>query len=171
MVHFGEFFKTWSLRSNSVTRQVTFNRTKIDGKCQTLKTPNATFWMIFKHCALCVFWPVPISPKPLDRIWRNFVCVKNTFKGWCKTKNKMFGFRFFFPKYILILVVWVNFDYIFDFLAKNVSLIPDFKILVAVKRSTLNEIFEFSRQKSDEKSLNNGVFWQYFWVTHYFLAP
>ena len=68
----------------------------------------------------------------------------------------MFGF--FFPKYILILVVWVNFDYIFDFLAKNVSLIPDFKILVAVKRSTLNEIFEFSRQKSDEKSLNNGVF-------------
>ena len=70
----------------------------------------------------------------------------------------MFGFRFFFPKYILILVVWVNFDYIFDFLAKNVSLIPDFKILVAVKRSTLNEIFEFSRQKSDEKSLNNGVF-------------
>ena len=28
MVHFGEFLKTWSLRSNSVTRQVTFKRTK-----------------------------------------------------------------------------------------------------------------------------------------------
>ena len=31
---FGEFLKTWSLRSNSVTRQVSFNRTKIGGKCQ-----------------------------------------------------------------------------------------------------------------------------------------
>ena len=29
MVHFGEFLKTWSLRSNSVTRQVSFNRTNI----------------------------------------------------------------------------------------------------------------------------------------------
>ena len=37
MVHFGEFLKTWSLRSNSVTRQVSFNRTKIGGKCQKSK--------------------------------------------------------------------------------------------------------------------------------------
>ena len=34
MVDFGEFLKIWSLRSNSVTRQVSFNRTKIGGKCQ-----------------------------------------------------------------------------------------------------------------------------------------
>ena len=37
MVHFGEFLKTWSLRSNSVSRQVSFNRTKIGGKCQNPK--------------------------------------------------------------------------------------------------------------------------------------
>ena len=37
MVHFGEFLKTWSLRSNSVTRQVSFNRAKIGGKCQNSK--------------------------------------------------------------------------------------------------------------------------------------
>ena len=37
MVNFGEFLKTWSLRSNSVTRQVNFNRTKIGGKCQNSK--------------------------------------------------------------------------------------------------------------------------------------
>ena len=30
IVNFGEFFKTFNLRSNSVTRQVTFNRTKIE---------------------------------------------------------------------------------------------------------------------------------------------
>ena len=37
MVHFAEFLKTWSLRSNSVTRQVSFNRTKIGGQCQNSK--------------------------------------------------------------------------------------------------------------------------------------
>ena len=29
MVNFGNFLKTWSLQSNSITRQVTFNITKI----------------------------------------------------------------------------------------------------------------------------------------------
>ena len=37
MGHFGEFLKTWSLRSNSVTRQISFKRTKIGGKCQNWK--------------------------------------------------------------------------------------------------------------------------------------
>ena len=37
MVHFGEFLKTWSLRSNSVTRQVSFNMKKVGGKCQNSK--------------------------------------------------------------------------------------------------------------------------------------
>ena len=37
MVHFGEFLKTSSLRSNSVTRQVNFKWTKIGRKCQNSK--------------------------------------------------------------------------------------------------------------------------------------
>ena len=37
MGNFGEFLKTWSLLSNSVTRQVTFIRTKNGGKCQNSK--------------------------------------------------------------------------------------------------------------------------------------
>ena len=37
IVYYGEFLKTWSWRSNSVTRQVSFNRTKIGGKCQNSK--------------------------------------------------------------------------------------------------------------------------------------
>ena len=49
MVDFGEFLKTWSLRSNSVTREVNFNRTKIGG---TYRNSNATFWIIFKQCKL-----------------------------------------------------------------------------------------------------------------------
>ena len=55
MVHFGEFLKSWSLRSNSVTRHVSFNRTKIGEKCQN---SNATFWVIFKQCAFgtYLFW-------------------------------------------------------------------------------------------------------------------
>ena len=50
MFHFGEFLKTWSLRSNSVTRQVSFNRSKIGGKCQNWKIQMRDFWVIFKHC-------------------------------------------------------------------------------------------------------------------------
>ena len=49
MLNFGEVLKTRSLQSNSVTRQVTFNRTKNGGKCQN---SNATFWVIFKQCEL-----------------------------------------------------------------------------------------------------------------------
>ena len=36
----GEFLKIWSLRSISVTRQVSSNRTKIGGKCQSSKISN-----------------------------------------------------------------------------------------------------------------------------------
>ena len=55
MVHFGEFLKIWSLRSNSVTRQISFNRTKIGGKCQNKINSNVTFWGIFEYCAHIVF--------------------------------------------------------------------------------------------------------------------
>ena len=43
IVNLGESLNTWSLRSNSVTRQVTFKRTKTGGKCQNLKNSNETF--------------------------------------------------------------------------------------------------------------------------------
>ena len=49
MVDFGEFLKTWNLRSNSVTRQVTFDWKKIGEKCQNGKIENATFSVIIKH--------------------------------------------------------------------------------------------------------------------------
>ena len=47
IVYFGEFLKTWSLRSNSVTRQVSFNRTKIGGKCDILSNfqTMCTLWI------------------------------------------------------------------------------------------------------------------------------
>ena len=48
MVHFGEFLKTWSLLSNSVRRQVTFEKTKS-------KNSNVTFWVIFQLCVLLSF--------------------------------------------------------------------------------------------------------------------
>ena len=43
---FWRVLKTWSLRSNSVTRLVIFNRRKIGGKCQN---SNAIFWVIFSR--------------------------------------------------------------------------------------------------------------------------
>ena len=55
MVHFGEFMKTWSLRSNSVSRQVSFKRTKNGGKRQNWRKSNETFWAISKQCGHILF--------------------------------------------------------------------------------------------------------------------
>ena len=54
--------KTWSLKSNSVTRQVNFNRTKLVENAK-IKNSNATFWVIFKQCvpAQCAIWPQIVS--------------------------------------------------------------------------------------------------------------
>ena len=43
---FCQFLENRSLRSNSDTRQVNFNLTKIGGKSQN---SNGTFWVIFKQ--------------------------------------------------------------------------------------------------------------------------
>ena len=56
MVHFDEFLKTSSLWSNSVTRQVNFNRTKIGGKCQNSKVrleKKDKYENCFAVCLLC----------------------------------------------------------------------------------------------------------------------
>ena len=71
MVHFGEFLKTWSLRSNSVTRQVSFNKTKIGEKCQNSKIQmryfelfsNNVIWVerlreLVTYLATLGFWDV-----------------------------------------------------------------------------------------------------------------
>ena len=71
MVHFGEVWKTWSLRSNSVTRQVRFNRTKMGGQCPN---SNATFWVIIKQCD--VLWQIVVSCV----VW----CIHNAF--WHSTQ-------------------------------------------------------------------------------------
>ena len=56
MVHFGEFLKTWSLRSNSDTVQVSFNRTIIGGKCQTFKWDIlSNFQTTYVHLTLTNF--------------------------------------------------------------------------------------------------------------------
>ena len=62
IVHFGEFLKTWSLRSNSVTRQVIFNRTKIGRKRQNSKFQMRHFkW--FSNNVKKVEWTRPEGPR------------------------------------------------------------------------------------------------------------
>ena len=68
MVNFGEFLKTWSLLSNSVTRHVSFNSTKIGGKCQN---SNATFWV------LCVQKVLPDRSLLKDNSWWKMPEFKN----------------------------------------------------------------------------------------------
>ena len=74
MVHFDEFLKTCSLRSNSVTRQFSFNGTKIGGKSK--KNSNATFGVIFKQCdSNCSIWL--FKKKCLYSIFKAHLCQIN----------------------------------------------------------------------------------------------
>ena len=54
MVNFDGFLKNWSLWSNSVTRQVIFNKTNIGGKWQNWKIQMRHFCVIFNiFCKYC----------------------------------------------------------------------------------------------------------------------
>ena len=52
----GEFLNTLGLRSNSVTRQVSFNRTKIGGKCQNGKKFKCDILSNFQTMCNHVVW-------------------------------------------------------------------------------------------------------------------
>ena len=74
-VYFNEFLKIWSWRSNSVTRQVNFNRTKMGGKCQNWKIQMRHFgWFSNKIrllkvtiCNFCASSVMCKSPQSLMR--------------------------------------------------------------------------------------------------------
>ena len=74
MVHFGKFLKTWSLRSNSVTRQVSFNRTKIGGKCDILSNFQAMLWQ-----QILILLGLTSGPKIAQSV--------NTLPKYCVSKN------------------------------------------------------------------------------------
>ena len=58
MVHFGEFLKIWSVQSNSVTRQVTFNRTKTveNVQIQIFKCVIFSNFQTFCYCDTWYVW-------------------------------------------------------------------------------------------------------------------
>ena len=95
IVHFGEFLKTWSLRSNSVTRQVNFNRTKIGRKCQNWKNSNATFWVIFQHCEcndIYRSFHFAIRSQMSKSVAKDeFVHVRNDFERLAKNEERRHG--------------------------------------------------------------------------------
>ena len=117
MVHFGEFLKTWSLGSNSVTRQFSFNRTKIGGKCQK---SNATFWVIFKQCEWRekLFWKASFPPHIFCQFFKRYFsypklfsfdlgievhkCIHSNFL----TRNEMI-YNAFFPQLQDYLFLWI----------------------------------------------------------------
>ena len=56
MVHFDEFLKTWYLRSNIVSRHVSFNRTKIGGKYENWQIQMRHFGWFFILCVAGTLW-------------------------------------------------------------------------------------------------------------------
>ena len=76
MLHFGEFLKAWSLRSNSVTRQVNFNWTKISGKYNNLKNQIRHFEYFSNSVhKLGAWWITVIFANFLNQYLRRFFLV------------------------------------------------------------------------------------------------
>ena len=61
IVSFNSFLNTWSLWSNSVTRQVNFHRTNIGGKCQNWKKSNETFFGDFQTLCKSYLINLPVT--------------------------------------------------------------------------------------------------------------
>ena len=99
MVHFGEFLKTSSLRSNSVTRQVSFIEQKLVPK---FKNSNETFWVIFKQCDSVEY----VTIQSLTGIFvTNWVkhCNGNPVRNWSWVKHQLSFLANFF---LLLHVSW-----------------------------------------------------------------
>ena len=76
----------WSLGSNSVTRQVNLNRSKIGEKCQN---SNATFWVIFKHSVQLNLQSLQTVKSTEGPIFKgvNFVVVEGAAKTLIRKQN------------------------------------------------------------------------------------
>ena len=66
--YFGEFFKTLSLRSNSVTRHVTFNRTKIGGNAK-IQNFKCDILSDFQTLCCCKGYFQPKALKEMHAKW------------------------------------------------------------------------------------------------------
>ena len=105
MVHFGKFLKTWSLRSNSVTRQVSFNRTKIGGKCQNSKIQIRHFGWFSNTVNLVYqkeadFWTYGIHRHNLFVLHRILIAFSRHFVFRDKSRVKLCVLNF------LIEILW-----------------------------------------------------------------
>ena len=82
MVHFGEFLKTWSLRSNRVTRQISFNRSKIGGKCQNSNIPMGHFGWFSNTVIVRLITYFTTYSALWDHIQPNFIFKVQRFFSW-----------------------------------------------------------------------------------------
>ena len=129
MLHFGELLKTWSLRSSSVTRQVTFIRTKIGGKCQNSKIQMRdilsnfqTMWTMIIHwihkntCKTEASWACPSISYPrviskdslsaFSQIW-NWSAINRVENPWevcCPEYSRDLKYKLYFQSIHYILI-------------------------------------------------------------------
>ena len=95
MVNFGEFLKTWSLLSNSVTRQVTFYWTK-----NWWKMPNFKTW----H-----FWWFSNTMHSVWKSSKNATWIFQTSQFWRKKRNvenvMKWDLWLIFKHYVILLLI------------------------------------------------------------------
>ena len=87
MVHFGEYFWSWRLRSYSVTRHVNLSWPKIGEKCHNWKSQMWHFWWFsytVQWCALC--WKIIGKVSFPNFLTKNSENFKNPFFGFLTAK-------------------------------------------------------------------------------------
>ena len=93
MVHFGEFLKTWSLRSNSVTRQVSFKKDKNWWKMPKFKNSKCDILSNFQTMWTSDNFDIGFLYKTKKMVTYFHVSVDNNNK---KSKRQVHWHPFFF---------------------------------------------------------------------------
>ena len=108
MVYYGELSKTWSMQSNSVTRQVTFNWTKNGGKCKNWKFKCdflgdfQTLWnsLLFKYSKILDFHR--------EFFFLDYFAVKFWAKLWLSKKVQRFHPHPLLLPELLDFITWLE---------------------------------------------------------------
>ena len=119
MFNFGEFLKTWILRSNSVTRQVTFEMTKIGGKCQSWKIQmgHFDFSVISKNCVLFFYFSNSFCGQSKSYVaWIDYLDFLICFQGgewhenisWCLGMFEYFYLCLDLKNPFDITLIWIH---------------------------------------------------------------
>ena len=149
MVHFDEILKTWSLQSNSVTRKISFNRTKNRWK---MKNSNAIFWAIFKQCG-------NLTMQKKKNVFNLFYSVKVIVEFFCfATISLIFSSNSGFSNSNKVLwnTKWLN--WVISSISSAQEMLPVSSVSISKRRDWILNGFKIQRTSASSISAQHSSF-------------